>query len=76
MAFPMPDQKSQRIIDLLVNEVVPLFGVPESLLSDRGTNLLSHLMCDVCALLGIRKLNTTAHHPQCQMGWWRGLIEP
>ena len=42
-----------------------LFGVPGALLSDRGTNLLSHLMCDVCALLGIEKLNTTAYHRQC-----------
>ena len=70
MAFPIPDQKSQWIVDLLVNEVVPLFTVPESLLSDRGTNLLYHLMCDVCALLGIHKLNTTAHHPQCN-----GMVE-
>ena len=44
---------------------VPVFGVPEALLSDRGTNLLSHLMTDVCKLLGVRKLNTTAYHPQC-----------
>jgi len=50
---------------LLVEEIVPFFGVPEALLSDRGTNLLSHLMKDICTLLGIRKLNTTAHHPEC-----------
>ena len=48
MVFPVPDQKAQQIVDLLVNEVIPLFGVPESLLSDRGTNLLSHLMYDIC----------------------------
>ena len=70
LAFPMPDQKSQRIAELLVNEVIPLFGVPESLLSDRGTNLLSHLMRDICSLLGITKLNTTAYHPQCD-----GMVE-
>ena len=46
-------------------EVLPFFGVPEALLSDRGTNLLSHLMKDICRLLGIRKLNTTAYHPEC-----------
>ena len=65
MVFPIPDQKTDRIVKLLVEEVVPLFGVPEALLSDRGTNLLSHLMMDVCSLLGIEKLNTTAYHPQC-----------
>ena len=49
-----------------------MFGVtvPESLLSDRGTNLLSHLMRDICQLLGVKKLNTTAHHPQCH-----GMVE-
>ena len=44
--------------------------MPEALLSDRGTNLLSHLMMDLCKLLGLKKLNTTAYHPQCD-----GMVE-
>ena len=68
--FPMPDQKALRIAELLVKDVVPVVGVPEALLSDRGTNLLSHLMLDVCSLLGTTKLNTTSHHPQCD-----GMVE-
>ena len=63
--FPMPDQKTHRIVKLLVEEIIPVIGMPEAFLSDRGTNLLSHLMGDVCSLLGIDKLNTTAYHPQC-----------
>ena len=70
MVFPVPDQKTGRIVRLLCEEIVPLFGVPESLLTDRGANLLSHLMLDVCTLLGIEKLNTTAYHPQCD-----GMVE-
>ena len=70
MVFPVPDQKSERIARLLCEDVVPLFGVPEALLSDRGTNLVSHLMLDVCTLLGTTKLNTTAYHPECD-----GLVE-
>ena len=70
MVFPIPDQKTIRIVRALTEEIVPLFGVPEALLSDRGANLLSHLMMDVCALLGIQKLNTTAYHPQCN-----GMVE-
>ena len=69
MAFPTPDQKTERIARLL-EETVSQFGVPEALLSDRGANLLSFLMQDVCKILGIKKLNPTAHHPQCD-----GMIE-
>ena len=65
MAFATPDQKAERIACLLVEKIVPVFGVPEALLSNRGTNLLSDLMKDVCALLWIKKLNTTAHHLEC-----------
>ena len=65
LVFPIPDQKTTRIARILVEEIVPVFGVPEALLSDRGTNLLSFLMKEVCSLLGIEKINTTAYHPQC-----------
>ena len=65
MVFPTPDQNSIRIVRLLTEEIVPLFGVPEALLSDRGANLLSHVMSDVCQILGVHKLNTTSYHPQC-----------
>lgn len=58
-------KKAVCIARLLDEEAIPLVGVPEGLLSDRGTNLLSHLMQDVCEMLGIKKLNTTAYHPQC-----------
>ena len=47
---------------LMTKEMVPAFGVPDALPSDRGTNLLFHIMMDVCQLLGT-KLNTTAYHP-------------
>ena len=63
--FPVPDQRTVRIAHLIAEEVIPLFGVPEALLSDRGAKLLSHLVQDLCKLLGITKLNTSPYHPQC-----------
>ena len=70
LVFPVPDQKSICLAKLLVEHVIPLFGVPEALLSDRGTNLLSYLMKDLCTMLGIKKINTTAYHLQCD-----GMVE-
>ena len=52
--FTVPDQKAIRLNKLLVY-VVSLFGVPEALLSDRGANMLSTLMNEICQLLGIKK---------------------
>ena len=63
--FPVPDQKATRLAQLIAEEVLPWFGVPEALLSDRGANLLSHLVLDLYKLLGITKLNTSAYNPQC-----------
>ena len=71
LAFPVPDQKAIRLVKLLTEEVIQWFGVPERLLSDQGTNLLSHLILDVCKKLGVQyKLNTTAYHPYCD-----GMVE-
>ena len=76
MVFPVPDQRSQQLAGLLAEEVIPVFGVPECLVSDCGANLLSHLMIDLCELLGTIPLRTipsamvrlcilTEHSRQC-----------
>ena len=68
--FPTADQTAVTIAKLLVEHIVCRHGVPAKLLSDRGTNFLSELLHDVYHLLGIKKLNTTAYHPQTD-----GLVE-
>ena len=70
IVYPVPDQKVLQIAQLFAGEIVPFFGVPEALLSDHGTNLLLHLVLNVCKLLGVKKLNTTLYYPQCD-----GVVE-
>jgi len=41
------ERNYSRLVELLTKEIIPLG--PEALLSDRGMNLLSHLMSDACA---------------------------
>ena len=55
---------------LLVEHVISRHGVPAELLSDRGQNFLSALMAEVCKIMGIHQVNTTAYHPQTD-----GLVE-
>ena len=56
MVYVIPDQKTERIVKLFTQEIVPMFGVPEVLLSDCGTNLLSFLMQDDVSCLELKNL--------------------
>ena len=69
-AFPTGDQQASTIASLLVEHIICRHGVPEELLSDRGSNFLSDLILELCSLLGIRKINTSGYHPQTD-----GLVE-
>ena len=68
LVFPVPDQKAIRLARLLVEEIVPMFGVPEALLSDRGTNLLSHLMKDPSSPVEGESVSTKV--PGCDLLVW------
>ena len=68
--FATSDQTSSTIAELLVEHIITRHGVPSELLSDRGTAFLSKLMLEVYKIMGIKKANTTAYHPQTD-----GLVE-
>ncbi|MDD9818054.1 MAG: RNase H-like domain-containing protein, partial [Gammaproteobacteria bacterium] len=63
-AFPIPNQEAQTVANILVNEVICRYGVPETLHSDQGTNFESSLFQEVCKQLGIHRSHITPYHPQ------------
>ena len=69
-SFPSDNQTLETIVWLLVDHIICRHGMPEMLISDRGANLLSTLMKEVSEVMGMRKINTTAYHPQAD-----GLVE-
>ena len=64
-AFPVKRQTAEVIASLLVNKIIFRFGSPATLLSDRGTQFLGRVVRQTCKLFKIKKVNTTAYHPQC-----------
>lgn len=64
-AVPLVDQKAETVARAFVEKVVLRHGVPKQLLTDQGTNFVSRVMKEVYDLLGIKKLQTTAYHPEC-----------
>lgn len=68
--FATADQTALTVTKLFVEEIVCRHGVPARLLSDRGKAFLSQLLQEVCQVMGVKKVNTTAYHPQTD-----GLVE-
>ena len=63
-AFAIKSAGADVIAQLFVEEVVSRHGAPRTLLSDRGKNFLSKLVQEICDLFSVKKVNTSAYHPQ------------
>ena len=69
-AFALPTIDAPTIARVFLDEIVARHGCPRILLSDRGSNFLSHLVREVCRLLDCKKVQTSSYHPACN-----GLVE-
>ena len=69
-AFAMKDSEAPTVANILVNEVISLFGVPRLLHSDKGSNFESNTFTEMCKILGIDKTRTTTKRPQSD-----GMVE-
>ena len=63
-AIPLPEQTAERVAYELVHKIILQYGAPQYLLSDQGTQFLSKVIQETCRLMKIKKLQTTAFHPQ------------
>jgi uncharacterized C2H2 Zn-finger protein len=63
-AVPMPDKTQERCAEVFVVHWVLRFGPPEQLLTDQGAQFEARMFQEVCRMLDIEKLRTTAYHPQ------------
>lgn len=68
VGIPMPNQEAETVAKQFVSEVILKYGTPSELLTDQGSNFLSELFKNVCKLLKIRKVQTTAFHPESNGG--------
>ena len=53
------------VADVFVDKIILRHGCPKELLSDRGSQFTSLLLRRLADRLGIKKIFTTAYHPQC-----------
>ena len=69
-AYPLKNMEAQTVAEVLVEQFITRFGVPEMIHSDQGRQYESRLFKELCDLLGIRKTRTTAFHPKSD-----GMVE-
>ena len=47
-----------------MKHIVLLYGIPQSIVTDQGSQFMSDVFKRLCKLLKLNKLNTTAYHPE------------
>jgi hypothetical protein len=68
MGMPIPQQDAKTIAREFVVNVVLRMGTPKQILTDQGANFLGDVFKNVCKLLRIKKLQTTAFRPESNGG--------
>ena len=67
-AIPCEDDSALTTARILVDHIICRHGFPIVILSDRGPGFTSALLHDVMKMLNIKKIKTTAYHPQSNGG--------
>ena len=62
-AIPLKSITAKAVAEGMIN-IFSWTALPLELLTDQGTQFVGKLMRELCELLGIRQLKTTAYHPQ------------
>ncbi|XP_030613817.1 uncharacterized protein LOC115800532 [Archocentrus centrarchus] len=64
IAIPTPNQKAQTVAKCLWDHFIVHYGIPERLHSDQGPDFESHIIRELCKIMGIHKIRTTPYHPR------------
>ena len=62
--FPLQDMLATTVTETLASQVFSRYGCPKYLHSDCAANFRSQVVSELCRLMGMKKTNTTAFHPQ------------
>ena len=63
-AFVTKNHMVRTMARVLYNNYFSIFGFPQHLMSDQGTEFYGKVIVAMCSLLGIEKIRTTPYHPQ------------
>lgn len=60
--YPLPNKEAATVAKAFVENFILRYGIPDEIVTDRGTEFLASILTETCELLQIKKLNSTAYH--------------
>ena len=63
-AFPTRKADTGGVVKALLKEIIPRYGVPEAIDSDRGAHFTASIINQLYKSLGIKRNLCTPYHPQ------------
>ena len=69
-AIPIPDKSCQTVTEAVFENIFCRYGMAKELLTDKGGEFTGRYFNDICKILKIKHVTTTAYHPQTD-----GLVE-
>ena len=69
-AIPIPDKSCQTVTEAVFENIFCRYGMAKELLSDNGGEFTGRYFNDICKILKVKHVTTTAYHPQTD-----GLVE-
>ena len=69
-AEPLPTKEASGVARMLVDRVIPITGIPETIQSDNEKEFTGLFIEGICRLLGIKHHTVINYHPQAQ-----GIVE-
>jgi hypothetical protein len=64
VAEPLRNQTAEEVSEALTHRVFLVYGIPNIILTDQGSNFMSEVFKGICKLFRIEKLNTVAYRPE------------
>ena len=65
MAFVMEDTTAKTVAHVLYHHYFYIFGTPLCLMMDNDLAFTSEVVQELCNLFGVKRVCTSAYHPQC-----------
>lgn len=63
-AYPLTNKEAITVANSFVNNFILRYGIPLEIVTDKGTEFLSSIFTEVCKILQIKQLTSTAYHHQ------------